>query len=58
MTRNGGNAPLFDTMLKGLNIPGAGIVNGTTLTGSQALRKLSTTNQLIANGRSADWPTS
>jgi hypothetical protein len=50
VTRNGGNAPLFDTMLKGLNIPGVGIVNGTTLTGSQALRKLTTTNQFIANG--------
>ncbi|HEV8416731.1 MAG TPA: carboxypeptidase-like regulatory domain-containing protein [Bryobacteraceae bacterium] len=50
VTRNGGNAPLFDTMLKGLNIPGVGIVNGTTLTGSQALRKLATTNQFIANG--------
>jgi hypothetical protein len=50
VTRNGGNAPLFDTMLKGLNIPGVGVVNGTTLTGSQALRKLTTANQFIANG--------
>jgi len=50
VTRNGGNAPLFDQMLKGLNIQGVGVVNGTTLTGSQALRKLSTANQFIANG--------
>lgn len=50
VTRAGGNAPLFNQMLMGLNIPGVGVVNGTTLTGSQALRKLTTTNQLIANG--------
>jgi hypothetical protein len=37
-------------MLRGLNIPGVGVVNGTTLTGSQALRRLTTTNQFIANG--------
>ncbi|MCU1337010.1 MAG: hypothetical protein JWO19_2591 [Bryobacterales bacterium] len=50
VTRAGGNAPLFDTMLRGLNIPGVGVVNGTTLTGSQALRRLTTANQFIANG--------
>jgi Carboxypeptidase regulatory-like domain len=51
VTRAGGNAPLFDKMLKGLNVGGGlGVVNGTTLTGSQALRKLSTTNAFIANG--------
>jgi hypothetical protein len=50
VTRAGGNAPLFDKMLMGLNIPGVGVVNGTTLTGSQALRRLTTTNQFIANG--------
>jgi hypothetical protein len=48
VTRAGGNAPLFDQMLKGLNV--GGIVNGTTRTGSQALRSLSTTNSFIANG--------
>jgi len=37
-------------MLMGLNIPGVGTVNGTTLTGSQALRQLTTTNAFIANG--------
>jgi hypothetical protein len=50
VTRAGGNAPLFNQMLSGLNITGVGIVNGTTLTGSQALRQLTTTNALIANG--------
>jgi hypothetical protein len=50
VTRAGGNAPLFNRMLNGLNIPGVGVVNGTTLTGSQALRALTATNQFIANG--------
>jgi hypothetical protein len=50
VTRAGGDAPLFDRLLRGLNVTGVGTVNGTTLTGSQALRRLSTTNQFIANG--------
>jgi hypothetical protein len=49
-TRTGGNAPLFDQMLRGLNIPGAGVVNGTTVTGSAALRAYTSTRTLIANG--------
>jgi hypothetical protein len=51
VTRAGGNAPLFDQILMGLNVPGAGVVNGTTLTGSQALRRYSSTNAFIANGQ-------
>lgn len=50
VTRTGGNAPLFDQMLGGLNIPGAGVVNGTTVTGSAALRAFTSTRALIANG--------
>ncbi len=50
VTRAGGNSPLFDQMLTGLNIPGVGVVNGTTLTGSQALRQYAVTNTFIANG--------
>ena len=50
ITRSGGDAPLFNRMLMGLNVTGVGVVNGTTLTGSQALRRLTTTNQFIANG--------
>ena len=49
-TRTGGNAPLFDRMLRGLNIPGAGVVNGTTVTGSAALRTYTATRAFIANG--------
>ena len=50
VTRAGGTAPLFDRLLRNLNIPGVGVVNGTTLTGSEALRRLTATNQFLANG--------
>ena len=49
-TRTGGNAPLFDQMLRGLNIPGAGVVDGNTVTGSAALRAYTSTRTFIANG--------
>ena len=50
VTRAGGIAPLFDKMLAGVNFPGAGVVNGTSLTGSAALRQNTTTRSFIANG--------
>ena len=50
VTRTGGNHPLFDRMLMGLTIPGAGVVNGTTLTGSAALRLYTNTRANLANG--------
>ncbi len=50
ITRAGGNAPLFNQLLNGITLPGVGTVNGTTLTGSQALRQYSVTNTFIANG--------
>jgi len=50
VTRTGGNAALFDQMLMGLNVPGAGMVNGTTVTGSAALRAYTATRAFIANG--------
>ncbi len=51
ITRAGGNAPMFDRMLNGINIGGgASTVNGTTVTGSQALRLNTTTRAQIANG--------
>ena len=46
----GGDAPLFDRIFNGLNVPGVGLVNGTTLTGSQALRQFSSTRTFMANG--------
>jgi hypothetical protein len=50
ITRAGGNAQLFNRMLTGLNIPGAGVVNGTTVTGSAALRAYTATRSFVANG--------
>ena len=50
VTRAGGDAPLFDKIFNGLNVPAAGVVNGTTLTGSQALRRYTSTNAFLANG--------
>jgi hypothetical protein len=55
LTRSGGNAPLFDRIFNGLNVTGVGTVNGTTLTGSQALRRFTTTNQWVANGDVANF---
>src|SRR6185436_19930458 len=52
-TRAGGNAQLFDRLLNGANFPGVGVVNGTTLTGSEALRRSTLTNGFIANGQAA-----
>lgn len=50
ITRAGGNAELFDRMLRGLNVTGVGVVNGTTITGSQALRRNTNTRAFLANG--------
>jgi len=49
VTRAGGDAPLFDEMLRGMNIPGAGTV-GPNLSGSQALRIYTQTRAMFANG--------
>jgi hypothetical protein len=55
ITRAGGNAPLFDRLLSGKTLTagsgaGQGVVNGTTVTGSDALRASAVTNTFIANG--------
>lgn len=52
VTAQGGNAPLFNQMLNGVTFPGIGTVNGTTLTGSQALLQYSGTYSFFA-GNSA-----
>ena len=51
ITRSGGNAPIFDTLLNGVNIAGVGVVGQGGLTGSSALRRFTTTNAFIANGQ-------
>jgi hypothetical protein len=48
-TQAGGNSPLLNKIFMGLNIPGFGIVNGTTRTGSDAVRFFSTTSAQLAN---------
>jgi hypothetical protein len=53
VTRAGGSHPLFDQMLMGMHIPGAGVGNGTTMTGSFALRKYTTMQKLLA-GQTVD----
>jgi hypothetical protein len=42
ITEAGGNSPLLNQIFKGLNIPNVGVVNGTTITGSQAVRQNTT----------------
>jgi hypothetical protein len=50
-TRTGGDAPMFDQMMKGLNMgSGVGVVGVNGLTGSEALRRSASTRTLIANG--------
>ncbi|MBL8175967.1 MAG: TonB-dependent receptor, partial [Bryobacterales bacterium] len=45
VTQAGGNAPLFDRMLNGLNVAGLGVVDGVRVTGSQVFRQANTTTQ-------------
>jgi Carboxypeptidase regulatory-like domain/TonB dependent receptor-like, beta-barrel len=52
VTQAGGNAPLFDAMLKGIQI--GTITVGSNGSGSEALRQFATTNQWIANGEVAN----
>jgi len=51
ITRSGGNAPLFDTLLNGVSIPLVGVVGQNGLTGSSALRRYTSTNAFLANGQ-------
>jgi len=48
-TDAGGNAALLNQIFNGLNIPGVGVVNGTTLTGSQAMRQSTTLQSYLLN---------
>jgi hypothetical protein len=53
ITREGGTAPLFDQMLKGLTFSGIGTVGVNGLTGSSALRRFTSTRANIANANLA-----
>jgi hypothetical protein len=49
-TDAGGSAALFNQIFKGLNVPGVGVVDGSTITGSDAVRRNTTLNAfLLAN---------
>lgn len=49
-TRTGGEAPLFDQIFAGATVPGQGIVNGTSVRGSDYVRSNSTYAAYLANG--------
>ena len=49
ITAAGGNSPLLNQIFNGLNIPGVGVVNGTTITGSQAMRQNTTLQAYLIN---------
>ncbi|MBI3207657.1 MAG: carboxypeptidase regulatory-like domain-containing protein [Candidatus Solibacter usitatus] len=48
ITQAGGNAPLITTLFRGLNVPGVGVVDGVNITGSDAVRRNTTTNAFLA----------
>jgi hypothetical protein len=47
VTEAGGNSPLLTQIFKGLNVPSAGVVDGTAVTGSDAVRKNATLNAFL-----------
>jgi hypothetical protein len=49
ITQAGGNSPLMDKLFNGLNVSGVGVVNGTTITGSDAVRRNTTMNAFLAS---------
>ncbi len=55
VTQAGGNSPLLDRIFLGLNVGGLGVVNGTTITGSQAARVISTTQAALSGNNVADF---
>ena len=52
-TDAGGNAPLFDRIFHGLNVPGVGVVDGARITGSDAVRGNGTLNAFLLNNNAA-----
>jgi len=51
ITRAGGHSPLLDRIFMGLNIPGVGVVDGVRITGSDAMRGVSTLQGYLANNQ-------
>jgi hypothetical protein len=50
ITEAGGNSALLNQIFNGLNIPNVGVVNGTTITGSQAMRQNTTLQAYLLTG--------
>ena len=55
VTQAGGNSPLLDRIFSGLSIAGLGVVNGTTITGSQAVRAIAATRTALANNNAGTF---
>ncbi|MBY0373982.1 MAG: hypothetical protein K2Q23_08295, partial [Bryobacteraceae bacterium] len=55
LTQAGGNSPLLDRIFNGLNVAGLGVVNGTTISGSDAVRAISTTQAHLAGHNVAQF---
>jgi hypothetical protein len=55
VTQGGGHAPLLDRIYMGLNVPGVGVVNGDTITGSDAVRGVSLTQGYLAGSNVATF---
>jgi hypothetical protein len=53
-TQAGGSAPLLDQIFRGLNL-GLGVVNGTTITGSQSVRNNANTRLFFANNNVGEF---
>jgi hypothetical protein len=49
ITEAGGNSPLLNQIFSGLNIPQVSVVNGSTITGSQAVRQNTTLQAYLLN---------
>ena len=49
ITQAGGHAPLMDRLFRGLNVPGAGVVDGVNITGSDAARLNTLTQGFFTN---------
>jgi hypothetical protein len=48
VTQAGGSSPLMTKLFQGLNVPGVGVVDGTSITGSDAVRRNTTMNAFLA----------
>ncbi|MBM3811459.1 MAG: carboxypeptidase regulatory-like domain-containing protein [Acidimicrobiia bacterium] len=58
ITQAGGHSPLLNRIFMGLNVPGLGVVDGVTRTGSDAVRAITTTQTHLAQnnvGSFADY---